>query len=238
MSINILNVPFSNVNKLEALELLKSFIDSNKNHILVTPNPEIVITAQEDKELLKVLNSADLVVADGIGIIIGSKIQRKGLTERVPGCDLMLSLFNSHGREKLTVYLLGAKPGVAELAKQNIEEKYKNVHVIGYHHGYFDESAEKSIVSEIQSLEPDVLIVGLGCPRQEKWIAKYQNQLPVKISAGLGGSIDSIAGTVKRAPKVVQVLGMEWLFRAVLEPKRFKRLLKIPVFLHRVIVSN
>lgn len=236
--VNILNVPFNKVSKVEALEKLKTFLDSNQNHMIVTPNPEIVMAAQEDNELLEIIKKADLVIADGIGIIIGSKIQRKELVERVPGCDLLLSLFKTHGKQNLSVYLLGAKPGVVEISKKNIEDTYENVFVVGYHHGYFDEKQEEEIVAQIKLLKPDVLVVGLGCPRQEKWISKYKDQLPVKISAGLGGSIDSIAGTVKRAPKVVQILGLEWLFRAILQPVRFKRLMKIPVFILKVMLER
>ena len=112
MKSTILDVPFDSVTRVEALNRLKSYLQLDKNHLVVTPNPEIVITAQTDQELMRILKQAELVVADGIGIIIASKIQVKALSERVPGCDLLLSLFENHGQESLTVYLLGAKPGV------------------------------------------------------------------------------------------------------------------------------
>ncbi|WP_425448321.1 WecB/TagA/CpsF family glycosyltransferase [Dethiothermospora halolimnae] len=233
MKTNILEVPFDNLTKEEALTKLLEFLDSNKNNLLVTPNPEIVMEANGDKELLKILSEADLVVPDGIGIILAGKIMKNKIKERVAGCDLIFSLFDKMKDTDKTVYLLGAEPGVAEIAKSNMEEKYKNLKIVGVHNGYFDEKEEELIIKEIQDLKPDILLVGLGCPKQEKWIYKNKDRLPVKISAGIGGGIDTMAGKVKRAPKIFQKIGLEWLHRLILEPRRIFRVKKIPLFLIR-----
>lgn len=233
MKTNILEVPFDNLTKEEALAKLLEFLDSNKNNLLVTPNPKIVMEANDDKDLLKIINEADLVVPDGIGIVLAGKIMKNRIKERVAGCDLIFSLFDKMKDTDKTVYLLGAEPGVAEIAKSNMEEKYKNLKIVGVHNGYFDEKEEELIIKEIQDLKPDILLVGLGCPKQEKWIYKNKDRLPVKISAGIGGGIDTMAGKVKRAPKIFQKIGLEWLHRLILEPRRIFRVKKIPLFLIR-----
>lgn len=231
MKINILGVPFDNVNRKEALDKLLGFLHTDANHLLITPNPEIVMKAQTDNELMEIVQQADLVIPDGIGIVLASRIMKSKIRERVAGCDLILSLFNVIKDTGKTVYILGAKPGVAEKAKMNMEQRYKNLRIVGVHDGYFDEAQEEVIVREIQELKPDILLVGLGCPRQEKWIYRNRHKLPVKISAGIGGSIDIMAGTIKRAPKAFQLLGLEWLHRLLLEPQRIFRVKQLPLFL-------
>ena len=233
---NILGVNISSVNKKQAVDLLQKFLKKEKNHIVITPNPEIVVKATKDQELLNIINQADLVVADGIGIVIASKVTDKPLEERVPGIELVLDFFDSV-TQPISVYLFGAKPGVVELAKENIEKKYKCINIIGTSSGYFDKSEEISIVENIRSLKPDVLLVGLGAPKQEKWI--YQNKdLPVKISMGIGGSIDVFAGIVKRAPNIFIKLNIEWLYRILKQPKRILRMGALPVFVLKVMFQK
>lgn len=231
MKIDIIGVPFDNLNRKQVLERLLQFLDTDKNHLLITPNPEIVMEAQNDDELMAILQQADLVIPDGIGIVFASRIMKSGIRERVEGCDTILSLFNVIKGTDKTVYLLGAKPGIAEKATLNMEQKYKNLKIIGVHDGYFDENQEESIIREIQDLKPDLLLVGLGCPRQEKWINRNKDILPVKVSAAIGGSIDIMAGEVKRAPKILRLVGFEWFYRLIDQPKRIFRMTKLPLFL-------
>ncbi|WP_242293000.1 WecB/TagA/CpsF family glycosyltransferase [Bacillus cereus group sp. BfR-BA-01441] len=235
MKLDILGVPFDNITSKKALEKLLEFLKTDKNHLLITPNPEIVMEAQNDKELMKILNEADLVVPDGIGVVLASKLEKNSIKERVPGCDLMFALFNTMKDSNKTVYILGGAPGVAEKAKLNMERKYENIKIIGTHHGYFAEHEEEKIIREIQQLKPDLLMVGLGCPRQEKWIYTNKNRLPVKISAAIGGTIDIMAGTTKRAPRMFQVMGLEWFHRLLEQPKRIFRMKKLPLFLIAVL---
>ncbi|MDZ5253628.1 WecB/TagA/CpsF family glycosyltransferase [Clostridium sp. LIBA-8841] len=235
MKVNILDVPFDNISSIEALERLLSFLKSDKNHLLITPNPEIVMEAQSNKLLFNIINEADLVIPDGIGIVLASKLLKDEIKERVAGCDLIFELFDAIKETDETIYLLGAKPGVAKKAQVLMEEKYKNLKIVGVHDGYFDKEEEQLIIEEIQRLKPSVLLVELGCPRQEEWIYRNKDILPVKISAGIGGSIDIMAGTVKRAPIIFRKLNLEWLHRIILEPSRIFRIKKIPIFLIRVI---
>lgn len=234
MKVDILGVSFDNISCIEALDRLLKFLNTEDNHLLITPNPEIVMRAQEDNELMEILHKADLVIPDGVGIVIVSKMLKRRVKERVTGFDLIENLFNVIKDTDKTVYMFGADPGVAEKAKLNIEKKFKNLKVVGTHDGYFDEVEEEKIIKEIQSLRPDVLLVGLGCPKQEKWIYKNKHQLPVNISAAVGGIFDVMAGNLKRAPRIFQVLGLEWLHRLFLEPKRIVRMKQLPLFLIRV----
>ncbi len=227
--IDILGVEFDNINMQEAIEKCNNFLDSGKLNYIVTPNPEIVMVAKEDEEFKKILNEANLVIPDGIGIIIASKILNKPLKQRLPGFELICNLFENSKKEK-RVYLLGSKPGVCELAKENIEKKY-NVKVVGLHDGYFKEDEEISIIEDINESGANILLAGMGMKKQEKLICKYKDNLNVNIAIGCGGTIDVFSGTVKRAPKLFQKLGLEWLYRLIKQPSRFKRMLVLPKFL-------
>lgn len=233
----ILGVFFNAISREQALQKALLYLESlDKNHIIYTPNPEMVMAAQKDKEFLKILNSADLVIPDGIGVVYASWLNKLKLKQRVAGYDLITSIFENV-KKPTTVYLLGSQKGVCEIAKKNIEAKYKNIKVVGFHHGYFKEQEQILILNEIQSLKPHILLVGLGFPKQEKWI--YKNRfLPVKISAAIGGSIDVMAGTVKRAPVIFQKLGLEWFYRVLKQPSRIKRVAVFPEFILKTIVSK
>ncbi|MEI5908006.1 WecB/TagA/CpsF family glycosyltransferase [Bacillus spongiae] len=238
MKVDVLGVPFDNTTRKDALRQLLNFLTEDHNHLLITPNPEIVMEAQEDEELMKILNEAELVVPDGIGVVLASKFEKNSIKERVPGCDLMFDLFEVMKDMEKSVYILGGAPGVAEKAKRRMGEKYRNLNIIGVHHGYFNEQEEEKIINEIKQLKPDLLMVGLGCPRQEKWIYKNKHKLPVKVSAGIGGTIDIMAGTAKRAPIIFQKMGLEWLHRLLAQPTRIRRIIKLPLFLLTVLKNK
>ena len=232
--VNILNVPFDNITRAEALERLLEFLKHDGSHILYTPNPEMVMAANSDAEFMAVLKKADLVVPDGTGIILASRIIGEGLKERVTGCDLIFALFGAIKDTGKTVYLLGGKPGVAELAAKNMRVKYQGLNIIGCHDGYFSKEDEPRLLDAITRLKPDVLLVGLGMGRQEKWI--YRNrELPVRLIAGVGGSLDIMSGTVKRAPIIFRRVGLEWFYRLMSQPARARRMLKLPLFALKVI---
>ena len=233
---NILGVMIDAVTKREALSKLLHFLKEDKYHMLFTPNPEFIMEAQKDREFMSILNKGDLVVPDGVGIVIASRLLGEKIKGRVTGCDLILSLFGAV-KGKYSVYLLGGAPGVAEMAKANMEARF-GLNIIGFADGFFDKQKERRIIKEIQKLKPDILLVGTGFPKQEKWIYEHRNRLPVKISAGIGGSIDIMAGTVKRAPKIMRLLGIEWLWRLLLQPRRIKRMYKLPIFLLQVLKSK
>lgn len=227
--INILGVAFDNISMNEAIESALEWINQRKGCFVVTPNPEIVMLARENEELKTTIENAALVLPDGIGVIYGAKIMGTPLKERVPGIDfasgLMEKLAVQHGR----VYLLGAKPGVAERAGVNLSEKYPGLVIAGTHDGYFTD--DTAIIEEINALKPDLLLVCLGFPKQEFWMRDRGPMLDVGLMAGLGGSLDVFAGVVQRAPAVWQKFGLEWLYRLLKEPSRFRRMMKLPQFL-------
>lgn len=239
MKTEILGIPVDTYTNNEVLEKVFSYLmeKKKKNHLIITPNPELIMEAQKDKEFRYILETADLVVPDGIGVVLASKLNKIKIKERVAGCDLIFSILDKIKFTGNTVYILGAGPRVAEKAKKNMEEKFPGVNISGVHDGFFDKEEEKRIIEEIKSLKPDILLVGLGFPKQEKWI--YNNKdLPVHFSIACGGSIDVMAGTVKRAPVIFQKLGLEWLYRLMKQPGRFIRMLILPKFAIIVVLDK
>ncbi|HZJ76619.1 MAG TPA: WecB/TagA/CpsF family glycosyltransferase [Oscillospiraceae bacterium] len=236
---NILNIKFDVVDEKKALDKLVRFLneDSSMKEVY-TPNPEIVMLAQEDGELFKILNNADLVLADGIGLIIASKLKGLRLKHRVTGVDTMDKLLQYCEKNQKSFFMFGGKPGIAELACRNIKAKYKNIKVAGCHHGYFDTKDETRIINKINNAKPDILFVCLGAPKQEKWINRNKDKLNCKLAMGVGGSVDVYAGVAKRAPVIFRKLGLEWFYRLLKEPWRFKRMLVLPKFLVKFVFTK
>lgn len=232
--VDILGIKFDNVSMNEAVNICDNFLKSNKGNLIVTPNPEIVMRAKDDKEFKEIINDAELVIPDGIGIIKAGNILKTPLKERVAGYDLICNLLEKYKDGKATFYFWGSKPGYAEEAKQNLEKKFPDIKILGTHTGYFNDNEEKDIINEIRALKPDILLVGTGAPKQEKIINKYKYEDFFKIGIGCGGSIDVLAGKVKRAPKLFINLHLEWFYRLLKEPTRFKRMLVLPQFIKEV----
>ncbi len=245
-SIKIFGVRVDKVTLGEAVEIVKKFLKGNELKIIYTPNTEIVMKASEDEELKKLINRGNLVIPDGIGLIYATKIKKKPLPERVTGFDLSIKMLELADKKGLSLFLLGGEPGVAMDAAENIVKKYSNVKIAGYHHGYFKgvhtgypkHEEEQNILMEIRESNPDILFVGLGFPKQEKWIDFYKDELKCKIAIGNGGTMDILSGRVKRAPEIYQNLGLEWFYRLIKEPSRIKRQLVLPKFMLKVIFSK
>lgn len=241
MTVERLNIMGAHVHRVtleEALNIFQEYLSEDICKLIVTPNSEIVMNASKDKELMEIINTADLVIPDGIGLMYASKVMRQPLKERVTGIDFLegtLNLLNSMGK---SIYLLGSKPGVAEKAAENMKKKYPNMQIAGTHHGYFKEADEKDIVDKINAATPDFLCVALGAPKQEKFINKYKYMLKTKSAIGVGGSLDVWSGELKRAPKFYRENGLEWFYRLIQQPSRYKRMAVLPLFMLRVILKG
>lgn len=234
-TVNILGVNVDKLTFAETLEKATELLKSEGASAVFTPNPEIVMMAKEDRELRDILNAADICTADGIGVVYGSKILGDAVPERVPGFDLACALLERISKIGDGVFLFGAKPGVAEIAKQKLEEKYPGIVVSGTHDGYFKPEDEDGIVEQINASGAKLLLVCLGAPKQEKWIAKYQSKLSVNLCMGVGGTLDVLAGTAKRAPEIFIKLNLEWAYRVFKNPSRMGRFVALPKFALEVV---
>lgn len=234
----IFGVPIHRVTMIEAVEILKGYLKEDRIHIVATPNAEIIMMAQKDEEYKKILNETDLNVPDGSGVVFASKVFNKPLKERVAGFDLMMEFIKWASHKDVSIYLLGAKPEVVEKAQSNLKNLYPSLKIVGFYHGYFNEKEEENIIEDINKRAAQVLFVALGAPKQEKWIYKNKEKLKVKIAMGVGGSFDVIAGKAKRAPEIYRKLGLEWLYRLIQEPWRYKRMSALPKFAFKVLLAR
>lgn len=225
---DVLGVGFDNVTKAEAVDRALALIDAREGRYVVTPNPEIVMLAKENPALKEALAGADIVLPDGAGIIKGAAILGRPMKEKVPGIDFACGVMARLAERGGSVYLFGAKPGVAEAAAETLTTKFPGLVISGTSDGYF--SDDGPIIEKIKDAAPDLLLVCLGAPKQELWMAKMSGKLPVGLMVGLGGSLDVFAGTVKRAPEAWQKLDLEWLYRLLKEPRRIGRMMKLPLF--------
>ena len=232
MRIDGLGVGFDNLTMVEAVERGMELVRSQGADYVVTPNPEIVEVCRENPEAKRVVNGASLVLPDGIGVIKGAAMLGTPLKERTPGIEFADHLVGKMAQEGYSLYLLGAKPGVAELAGQKLQEKYPGLKIAGTHDGYFKEDGP--IVEEIRKSGADVVFVCLGAPKQEFWMEKNGAATGAHLLCGLGGSLDVFAGTVERAPQFFRDHGLEWFYRLCKEPKRIGRMMKLPLFLIHV----
>ncbi|MED4224290.1 WecB/TagA/CpsF family glycosyltransferase [Neobacillus cucumis] len=203
---------------------------------IVTANPEIITYAQSNPYYEKILKSSNYIIPDGAGIILASKILGQPLQERLTGFDLMSRLLEISNNHKYKIYLLGTKPGIIDKSVSNIQKVFPHIEIAGFHHGYF--KSDQEIINEIQQCQPDIIFVGLGFPKQEKWISKNRHMFNKGIFIGVGGCLNIWAGVNKRAPKFMRDLNLEWLYRLMKEPTRSKRMLAIPIFLSRVFRQN
>lgn len=236
-NINVLGVRVDCINFDKTKKKCIDFLSTSSPKVVFTPNVEMVMLARKDEKFRKVLNSGDLNVPDGIGVVWASKYFGEKLYERVTGFDLMMSLMPELEKKRARVFLLGAKPGVAEKAKENLLRQFKNLEICGVHHGYFSEEENNTVVEIINSSKADVLFVAMGMKRQEEWIYKNKKKLKCKLVMGVGGSLDVLSGEVKRAPRIFQRLGLEWFYRLMTQPWRFKRMLALPKFVF-VVLKN
>ncbi len=228
--VEIVGINIDNITSAEAIAKLDGFLEGKDAKLIFTPNSEILVDAVKDIQFTEILNKGDMVLPDGIGVVIASRFYNKPIKERVAGYDIMCSIIELANQKGKSIYILGGKEGIAEEAAEKLKKDYGNLRIAGLHNGYFDDEEEKRIINDIINLKPDIVFVALGAPKQEKWI--YRNRhIPARIIMGVGGSIDVIAGKVKRAPEFYQKAGLEWFYRLIKEPKRIFRVLKLPKFI-------
>ena len=226
---DVMGVAFDDVTMEEAVQRALTLAKGEGFGYAVTPNPELVMMARKDPDYAATLAASALTLADGIGVIYAAKLLGHPLLGRVPGVDFAGALMARMAQEGLGLFLLGAKPGVAEKAAENLKEKYPGLAIRGVHDGYFHEDGP--VVEAVRDSGAQVLFVCLGAPKQEQWMAQNGPATGAHLAVGLGGSLDVFAGTVKRAPERWQRLGLEWLYRLIKEPKRIGRMAKLPLFL-------
>jgi N-acetylglucosaminyldiphosphoundecaprenol N-acetyl-beta-D-mannosaminyltransferase len=224
--IAILGVPFDNVTKQEAVALIESMIASGQPHYLVTPNVDFLVQARRDVELRRILFEAHLVLCDGTPLVWASRVLGNALPERVAGADLVPLLIQIAAQKKYRLFLLGAAPAAAERAVTRLQQQYPELLIAGHYSPPFNHLLEmdhEEIKRRIVEAKPDLLFVSFGCPKQEKWVAMNYRSLGVPVTAGVGATIDFLAGQVKRAPVWMQRSGTEWMFRLAQEPRRLLR---------------
>lgn len=232
MRINVLGVGFDNLTMDEAVKRGMELLHEPGTHYVATPNPEIVEICRENLAARQAVNGADLVLPDGIGVVKGANMLGTPLKEKVPGIEFAAGLMERMAAEGLSLYLLGAKPGVAEAAGKRLAEKYPGLKIAGTHDGYFQEDGP--VIEAIRESGADCVFVCLGAPKQELWMAKHGEATGARLLCGLGGSLDVFAGVVERAPKFWSDHGLEWFYRLCKEPRRAGRMMKLPLFLVHV----
>lgn len=235
----ILGVGFSRLTMAEALEEISTYMVQLKPHLIVTANPETVMLAQDDQLLGEILERADLVVADGIGVVWASRILGQPVPERIPGIELAEGLLRKAAQGRRRVFLVGGEEGVAEQAAQALQRTIPNLQIAGTHHGYFQAgSEEQALIAQIKQAQPHLLLAALGVPRQEKWLAAHLGTLQVPVAIGVGGSFNVWAGVEKRAPLWMRKIHLEWFYRLVKQPWRIKRMAVLPRFVGTVWVTR
>ncbi|RJR32155.1 WecB/TagA/CpsF family glycosyltransferase [Candidatus Parcubacteria bacterium] len=219
LMVTILGVKIDNISKSECLNKIREFLQSQNQHYIVTPNPEFLVAAQKDNEFKKILNDADLSIADGVGLKFGSFFKIK---HRITGADLMFDICKLAEQNMYSVYLVGGKQDIAKRTAYKLKEKFSDLKISGWQDGM---EAQNTDVEKIKNANPDILFVAFGQVKQEKWIYENLKRIPsAKLAMGVGGAFDYISGEIKRSPYVFRIIGLEWLYRLVKEPKRIKRI--------------
>ena len=236
--VNILGVDVDAVTMAEAVDVVRRAMDTRAGVMVATANAEMLMRATHDEELRRILNASALVVPDGAGTVWAARHLGHAMPERVAGYDLAQELLRRAPAKGRRVYFFGAAPGVAEKAKAKAEQIYPGIEIVGVRNGFFSPADNAAIIAEIRAACPDLLLVALGVPKQEKWIAAHLAELDVPVAIGVGGTLDVMAGVMKRAPHWMQKAKLEWLFRGLMQPKRAGRLLALPKFVLKVHASR
>jgi N-acetylglucosaminyldiphosphoundecaprenol N-acetyl-beta-D-mannosaminyltransferase len=245
-AVRILGTRVQNTSEKETLDVLESALVENRQMAIFTPNTEMIMAAWKDQAFRDILNRAEWVIPDGIGLIHAARIQKKPIENRVTGFDTSVSLLEMAARLDKSVFFLGGAVGVAEQAAEEVLKTLPDLKIAGTHHGYFPglhigkggSPEEKQVIEMINASGAEILFVGFGMKKQERWIDTYRDQLNPTILIGNGGTLDGLAGLVQRAPEIYQRLGLEWLYRLAKQPSRIGRQLVLPHFLWLALVKR
>lgn len=233
-----MDVQFLNIRMSQALTLIVDAIKTSTQKTIYFVNADCLNKSFKEKEYLQILNQGDYIFADGYGIKLGCQIMGEQVVDNVNGTDMLPLLCELALKHHFSLYLLGAKPGVAAKMKQKLEKKYQGLQIVGEQHGYFDRNTaqEQNIIKAINQSQADILLVAFGVPSQEKWIHNHRKHLSPKIIMGVGGQFDFYSGNIPRAPIWLRKRGLEWTYRFYQEPRRlFKRyIIGNPLFIYRV----
>lgn len=226
------------VTMAEAVARCRAFIASGRPHMVVTPNAEIAYAAASNPVLADVINGADLVIPDGAGVVLASRILGDPVPEKVAGTDLATNLLAELNKSGGRVFLLGTKPEVVAKAAENLRATYPGLGAVEFHHGFWKPEEEPALIEQIRSARPDVLYVALGSPKQEHWIRAHQAEVGAPLAIGVGGTIDVWAGVAQRAPEWMIKGNLEWLFRVVKFGRYGRVLPSLVKFVGKVLVAR
>jgi N-acetylglucosaminyldiphosphoundecaprenol N-acetyl-beta-D-mannosaminyltransferase len=238
LRVDLLGVTIHRIEMARAVETVRGFVASGTPHIIVTADSSMIVLAQKDPDLRALVNEADLVTPDGAGVLLGARLLGRPLIERVSGVDLSREICRMAAQDGFSVYLLGAAPGVANAAAEKLREACPGLRIAGTHHGYFDPSEDGEVAAAVRASGAKALLVGIGIPRQEKFIRDHLNELGVCVAMGVGGTFDVLSGRVKRAPAWMQRHGLEWLYRLARDPRKISKVATLPRFLAMVLCER
>lgn len=238
--IQVLGIPFDNVTIEESIKIAeRSIRESHKSCMMFCiPNTEIIMKAQKDEEFFNILKNSKFSIPDSIGVGMGVKLQKKKLKQNNYGQRFVKKIIELSHEKGYTIYFLGSEPGIAEQARVNLLKRYPNVNIVGTQHGYFNKKQEEDVIAEINSLQPNILLVTLGMQRQEKWIYHHRKELKVDIAIGNVRTLDYEAGKLKKAPEWVQKIGMEWLWKLFVEPNRIRKMSALLAYLLKLLLTK
>jgi N-acetylglucosaminyldiphosphoundecaprenol N-acetyl-beta-D-mannosaminyltransferase len=229
-AVRLLGVPVHLVTPEETMRRLEEFVEDGRPHHVVTVNPEFIMAAQKNAEFYRVLNAAHLALPDGIGVVWACRLMGYPLTERVTGVDTVQAVARLAARRRWRLFLLGAAPGIAEQAAAVLQRANPGLQIAGTYAGSPAPAEEDHIVEMVRAAAPHFLFVAYGAPQQDLWIARNLARLGVPVAMGVGGTFDFLAGKARRAPAWMQRAGLEWLYRLMQEPRRWRRMLALPRF--------
>jgi N-acetylglucosaminyldiphosphoundecaprenol N-acetyl-beta-D-mannosaminyltransferase len=235
--VDILGVGFDRVALVDAVADIEACLDRGERTFIITANPEFVMLCREDPELAAIAAAADLVVPDGTGAVVAARLLGDPLPGRAPGRLLVDRLAALATERRLSLFLLGAAPGIAERAAATLRGRHPELRIAGTYAGSADDDAD--VLPRVAAAAPDVLLVAFGMPKQERWIARNLARLPgTRVAVGVGGSLDYLAGAAKPPPGIVHAIGLEWLWRLARDPKRWRRQRVLPTFVLLVLLAR